>query len=141
MKTIAQIQAALHKDYGLVGRDFEVESLVHCVRTGKHVLLEGPVGVGKTFLVSAVAELDGSGNVSKARIALSGVADTPVRATEAEQSLVGKSLADGADEAGRLAEQSLSPGSDFHASSEYRKEVSRALVTRALKEMSEGAAR
>lgn len=59
MKTISQIQSALHKDYGLVGRDFEIESLVHCVRTGKHVLLEGPVGVGKTFLVSAVAELLG----------------------------------------------------------------------------------
>jgi MoxR-like ATPase len=58
-KTIAQIQSALHKDYGLVGRDAEVESLIHCVRTGKHVLLEGPVGVGKTFLVSAVAELLG----------------------------------------------------------------------------------
>lgn len=59
MKTIAQIQAALHKEYGLVGRDAEIESLVHCVRTGKHVLLEGAVGVGKTFLVSAVAELLG----------------------------------------------------------------------------------
>ena len=59
MKTIAQIQSALHKDYGLVGRDAEVESLIHCVRAGKHVLLEGPVGVGKTFLVSAVAELLG----------------------------------------------------------------------------------
>lgn len=58
-KSIAQIQSTLHKDYGLVGRDAEVESLIHCVRTGKHVLLEGPVGVGKTFLVSAVADLLG----------------------------------------------------------------------------------
>lgn len=58
-QSIAQIQSALKKDYGLVGRDAEVESLVHCVRAGKHVLLEGPVGVGKTFLVSAVAELLG----------------------------------------------------------------------------------
>jgi MoxR-like ATPase len=58
-QSVAQIQAALHKDFGLIGRDSEVESLVHCVRTGKHVLLEGPVGVGKTFLVSAVAELLG----------------------------------------------------------------------------------
>jgi MoxR-like ATPase len=57
--SLTQIQSALHKDYGLVGRDFEVESLVHCVRAGKHVLLEGPVGVGKTFLVSNVAELLG----------------------------------------------------------------------------------
>lgn len=58
-QNVAQIQAVLHKDYGLVGRDAEVDSLVHCVRAGKHVLLEGPVGVGKTFLVSAVAELLG----------------------------------------------------------------------------------
>lgn len=57
--SISQIQSSLHKEYGLVGRDAEVECLVHCVRTGKHVLLEGPVGVGKTFLVSAVAELLG----------------------------------------------------------------------------------
>lgn len=56
---LSQILSTLHKDYGLVGRDTEVESLVHCVRAGKHVLLEGPVGVGKTFLVSAVAELLG----------------------------------------------------------------------------------
>jgi MoxR-like ATPase len=59
LKTIAQIQTALQKDFGLVGRALEVESLIHCVRAGKHVLLEGPVGVGKTFLVSAVAELLG----------------------------------------------------------------------------------
>jgi len=57
--SVSQIQSTLHKDYGLVGRDLEVENLVHCVRGGKHVLLEGPVGVGKTFLVSAVAELLG----------------------------------------------------------------------------------
>jgi len=56
---LAQIKASLHKDYGLIGREPEIENLVHCVRTGKHVLLEGPVGVGKTFLVSAVAELLG----------------------------------------------------------------------------------
>lgn len=54
-----QILSTLHKEHGLVGRDHEIESLVHCVQTGKHVLLEGPVGVGKTFLVSAVASLLG----------------------------------------------------------------------------------
>lgn len=58
-QSLPQILSTLHKDYGLVGRDSEVESLVHCVRAGKHVLLEGPVGVGKTFLVSAVADLLG----------------------------------------------------------------------------------
>jgi MoxR-like ATPase len=57
--SIAQIQSTLRKDYGLIGRAPEIENLVHCVRAGKHVLLEGPVGVGKTFLVSAVADLLG----------------------------------------------------------------------------------
>jgi MoxR-like ATPase len=55
MKT-KSIIATLHEK-GLVGRDAEVESLLHCVQTGKHVLLEGPVGVGKTFLVNSVAKL------------------------------------------------------------------------------------
>jgi MoxR-like ATPase len=61
MKTpsVSQILKTLHEKYGLVGREREVENLVHCVQAGKHVLLEGPVGVGKTFLVSAVAELLG----------------------------------------------------------------------------------
>lgn len=56
---LSELKAVLHKEFRLVGRDNEVESLVHCVRAGKHVLLEGPVGVGKTFLVAAVANLLG----------------------------------------------------------------------------------
>lgn len=55
--SLEKLLSTLHKKEGLVGRDQEVESLFHCVETGKHVLLEGPVGVGKTFLVSAVAKL------------------------------------------------------------------------------------
>ncbi len=55
--SLEKLLATLHKKEGLVGRDHEVESLFHCVETGKHVLLEGPVGIGKTFLVSAVAKL------------------------------------------------------------------------------------
>lgn len=51
----SKILASLHKA-GLVGREKEISSLVHCVLAGKHVLLEGPVGVGKTFLVSHLAK-------------------------------------------------------------------------------------
>lgn len=43
------------KKFGVVGRELEIETLLHCISANKHVLLEGPVGVGKTFLVSAVA--------------------------------------------------------------------------------------
>lgn len=59
MKSFPQLLKALEEKHGLVGRTREVESLVHCVSAGKHVLLEGPVGVGKTFLVAGVSELLG----------------------------------------------------------------------------------
>jgi MoxR-like ATPase len=59
VKTAAQLLKLMQQKHGLVGREREVESLVHCVGAGKHVLLEGPVGVGKTFLVAGVAELLG----------------------------------------------------------------------------------
>lgn len=59
MKSTSKILTTLHKDRGVVGRDHEVESLLACVAAGKHVLLEGPVGVGKTFLVTQVAALLG----------------------------------------------------------------------------------
>jgi CO/xanthine dehydrogenase FAD-binding subunit len=85
--------------------------------------------------VAAVAEVDAAGVCTRARIALSGVADVPVRVAAAEELVVGSTIGDVAEEAGRLAEQQIDPGSDFHASSEYRKEVARALVTRALKDM------
>ena len=57
--SVNEIIQTLHKKMGVVGRDKEIALLVHCVRSGKHILLEGPVGVGKTHLVSAVAELLG----------------------------------------------------------------------------------
>lgn len=87
--------------------------------------------------VAVVAELDDAGSCKQARIALSGVADTPVRAKEAEEGMVGRAVdASAAEEAGRLAADKLDPPSDFHASSAYRKDVARALVTRALTELS-----
>ncbi|NUM88958.1 MAG: MoxR family ATPase [Bdellovibrionales bacterium] len=50
-KSVAEVASK----FGVVGRASEMEALLHCVSAGKHVLLEGPVGVGKTFLVNAVA--------------------------------------------------------------------------------------
>lgn len=54
-KTVADIQKA-HK---VIGRSEEIAALVHCLGAGKHVLLEGPVGVGKTHLVNAVSAFVG----------------------------------------------------------------------------------
>jgi carbon-monoxide dehydrogenase medium subunit len=86
--------------------------------------------------VALVADLDSQGQVSRARIALCGVADRPVRAGDAERFLVGRRLDDAAvaREAGALASAGVNPGDDGHASGLYRKEAVAALVARAVSE-------
>jgi carbon-monoxide dehydrogenase medium subunit len=87
------------------------------------------------FAVVAVAtalEME-DGRVRSARIALAGVSDAPVRATEAEAMLAGATPDEAMfEEAGRAAAADLRPPSDIHGSSEYRRELAAALVRRAL---------
>jgi MoxR-like ATPase len=60
----------------IVGRIQETEALLACLDAGRHVLLEGPVGVGKTALASAACKalgrglvrVDGDGRYSEARL-------------------------------------------------------------------------
>jgi carbon-monoxide dehydrogenase medium subunit len=87
--------------------------------------------------VASAAELE-KGTCESVRIALFAVADRPLRAKQAEGFLVGKKLGDASvvEEAARLACADLEPHSDFHATSQYRKEASEALVRRALRQMS-----
>ena len=67
--------------------------------------------------------------VTRAGIALFGVAGTPVRARAAEAALLA-----GADaaEAGRVATNELHPSDDIHASGSYRKQVAAVVVRRAI---------
>ena len=92
---------------------------------------------GDFALVGAIAllRLD-SGNVCReARIAMFGVGDGPIRASEAEASLVGRAVdADARAEAAALVSAAVGPGSDIHASAEYRKEVSGVMARRALED-------
>jgi CO/xanthine dehydrogenase FAD-binding subunit len=66
-----------------------------------------------------------------ARIALFGVAGTPIRAVSAEEALAGGASA---TEAAALAASSLEPSSDVHASAEYRRRVAAVVVRRALEQ-------
>jgi aerobic carbon-monoxide dehydrogenase medium subunit len=80
------------------------------------------------------------GVISDARLAFSGVADVPVRATGAEELLVGeRPSAELFDEASRQATEDLDPPADLHGSSEYRKKVAAALVRRCLRAAAENA--
>lgn len=88
--------------------------------------------VGTAF----VADLDEDGAVRQARIALMGVADRPLRARAAESELMGRRLDDpqGIRAAAAAAADGIDPVPDAHASGEYRKEVTAALVARSIRQ-------
>lgn len=82
---------------------------------------------------AAGVALGRDGRCTWARIALGAVAPTPLRARRAEALLVGRALDAAAIEAaaGRAAQETR-PVSDVRSSAEYRREMSRVLVSRAL---------
>ena len=77
--------------------------------------------------------LDASGAVERAAIALLGAAPVPVRATEAEQGLVGSAVDEKAAEAAsEAAIADISPTGDIHGSAEYRRDLCKVMVRRAI---------
>ena len=73
------------------------------------------------------------GRISEARIALMGVADTPVRAPAAEALLLGAVASDALiEQAVRAACEPLQPPADLHASPEYRRHLAAVLAHRAI---------
>ncbi len=82
--------------------------------------------------VAAAVTVDG-GSITDARLVFSGMSDTPIRATAAEQALIGNSGdADSLEAAVELASADLAPPADIHASTAYRQHLSRVLARRAL---------
>jgi aerobic carbon-monoxide dehydrogenase medium subunit len=83
--------------------------------------------------VVAMLSLEAHGRVGRARIVCFGVGERPVRATDAEQALVGGAPSDAAlADAGRLAAAACDPPTDIHASAAYRRRLAGVLTTRAL---------
>lgn len=84
---------------------------------------------------STVVTLDANGKCTRARIALFGVAAMPVRATEAEEMLVGQMYSeDLVRAAAQRVQEVADPESDVHVSKEYRRSVVEVLTVRALED-------
>lgn len=83
--------------------------------------------------VGVYVKLDPSDKFEEVRICLGAVAPTPVRASDAEQLLLNKSLStDLIKEASKLAKKAAVPISDVRASASYRKEMVAVLTERAI---------
>lgn len=85
-------------------------------------------------VVGAAAVVERSnGTIGSARIGLTNMGSTPVRATAAESALSGASP-DSVAEATSSADEGTSPSSDIAASAEYRRHLARVLSKRAVEE-------
>jgi aerobic carbon-monoxide dehydrogenase medium subunit len=82
--------------------------------------------------VAAVVERD-NGSISSARIGLTSMGSTPIRASAVEQALSGAS-ADSVAEAAESADEGTSPASDDAASAEFRRHLARVWTRRAIEE-------
>ena len=92
---------------------------------------------GDFALVGSVAmlRLNAGGVCQEARITMFAVGDSPMRIPAAEEALVGRVVDDEVRRAAAaLVSEAVTPGSDIHASAEYRKEVSAVMARRALED-------
>jgi len=75
------------------------------------------------------------GRITEARVGLTGVGPTPVRAARAERALAGRVPSDALwTEAADAVREEIDPEGDIHASAEYRRHVAGVLTRRALAE-------
>ncbi len=101
---------------------------------GAYVKFERKVGDYATAAAAASITLAANGTIAQAGLALTNMGPTSVRATAAEQQLVGKKP-DAAvlESAARAAAQATSPNADRRGATDYKKEMGRVLAVRALK--------
>jgi carbon-monoxide dehydrogenase medium subunit len=100
---------------------------------GTYLKLERKVGDFATVGVAVFLAM-ADGTVSKAGIGLTGVGATNIKATAAEQALVGNPLSDELiTEAARLAAEASDPRTDIRGTAEYKRDVVRIYVERGLR--------
>jgi carbon-monoxide dehydrogenase medium subunit len=89
-----------------------------------------------TVAVAAVVATDATGACTHARIALGGAGPVPLRANEAERSLMGRRLDDAAiREAAALAAAATDPIADLRGSAAYKRAMARVWTERALRDV------
>jgi len=97
---------------------------------------------GDFAMVAATAQLavDDSGRCTRVAFGLGGAAGTPLAFPKIAARLVGTKLDDNAiEEAAADAAKETDPGSDLHATKEYRRHLARVLAGRVLREARDGA--
>jgi carbon-monoxide dehydrogenase medium subunit len=100
---------------------------------GAYIKLERKVGDYAIAGVAAYITLDNDERVATAGIGLTNVGPYPIKASAAEQSLVGKSLDDAAiHQAADLAAAASQPASDTRGPADYKRAMVRTLCIRAL---------
>lgn len=104
---------------------------------GAYVKMERKVG---DYAISAVAvQLTLNGDTcTSARIGLTNVSPTPMRAKNAEQALVGQVVTDELlEKVGRAAADECDPSPDLRGSAEYKRDITRVLTKRAIRQAME----
>ena len=101
---------------------------------GAYIKLERKVGDYAIAGVAAYITLDGNGNVTYAGIGLTNVGQTPIKARDAEQALLGKPLNNASiHQAADLAAAASQPINDTRGPVEYKRDMVRTLTVRALR--------
>ncbi|MEN0062596.1 MAG: xanthine dehydrogenase family protein subunit M [Myxococcota bacterium] len=102
---------------------------------GHYVKLERKVGDYATAAAATHMVLDDQGRISYAGIGLTGVGSTNIKATAAEQALIGQAPSDALfEQAGQLAAQATSPKSDVRGSATYKRHLTAVYVRRSLQQ-------
>jgi carbon-monoxide dehydrogenase medium subunit len=82
---------------------------------------------------AALVTLNASGRCDRVRLALCGVASTPVRARRLEEALVGEiPVGSGLADAAQRVVDELDPPSDIHGSAAYRRKLASVVIRRAV---------
>ncbi len=99
---------------------------------GAYVKMERKVGDFATVAAAVAIEMDG-GTIARAGIGLAAVAFTNVKATAAEEALVGRAPSDEVfAEAGRLAAEATNPVDDVRGTADFKRSVVEVYVRRGL---------